>query len=277
MIWTTHSILLRETIFRLTIENKAPLRIGAGRDPPMGSPVDLSVLRIPYEGRFLPYIPGSSLKGVFRSFASLLAKKKGLRKACSGIGGDVCKPDEEGGVESFYTNACLICKIFGSLGYRSLVSFEDAYPIDDRGGFYPYKTGVKRGIRIDRKTGAVSGRSMYDVEYVEPGAKFRFSIWCENLPNYALGLLSKVLLLMHEGEVKLGGFKTRGFGEVSIDTNGLEFRTRPIKHGRMEALDEKDMEFLLHAQTENDYFEASNDAAWELIKKLAEVWENARL
>jgi CRISPR-associated RAMP protein (TIGR02581 family) len=243
----------------------------------VGSPVDLSVLRIPYEGKHLPYIPGSSLKGVFRSFASLLAKKKGLRKACSGVSEDVCKPDEKGGAESFYNNACLICKIFGSPGYRSLASFGDAYPIDDEGRFYPYKTGVRRGIRIGRRTGAVSGSSMYDVEYVEPGAKFRFSIRCKNLPNYALGLLSKVLLLMQEGEAKLGGFKTRGFGGVSIDTNELEFRTEPVKHGRMEALDEKDMEFLLHAETENGYFEASNDAAWELIKKLAEIWEHAKL
>ena len=82
--WTSSSIILREAIFRGYIENISPLRIGVGKEPPLGSKVDLAVIRIKYGEYDIPYIPGSSLKGLFRNHAGRIVSSFGLN-VCSGL------------------------------------------------------------------------------------------------------------------------------------------------------------------------------------------------
>jgi CRISPR/Cas system CSM-associated protein Csm3 (group 7 of RAMP superfamily) len=67
-------MLIRQAIIQADVENTSPLRIGSGREAPLGSQVDLAVLRIHRNGRDEPYIPGSSLKGVFRSVGEAMAR-----------------------------------------------------------------------------------------------------------------------------------------------------------------------------------------------------------
>jgi len=50
VFWTSSSILLREMLIRGYITNIEPLRIGVGKEAPLGSLVDLAVLRINYGG-----------------------------------------------------------------------------------------------------------------------------------------------------------------------------------------------------------------------------------
>jgi len=82
--WSSHRILRREVEISGYMVNESPLRIGAGRVAPLGSTVDLAVVRIRLGDRNVPNIPGSSIKGVFRSVATSLALEKGLR-VCSGL------------------------------------------------------------------------------------------------------------------------------------------------------------------------------------------------
>ncbi|MEM4972577.1 MAG: RAMP superfamily CRISPR-associated protein, partial [Candidatus Hadarchaeales archaeon] len=130
----------------------------------------------------------------------------------------------------------------------------------------------RRGIRVGRKSGKTE--KLFDVEYVEPGAKFSSSIRCLNLPNFALGLLSTALLSLHEGEVKVGGFKTRGFGEVRVE--GVEVKNREIGTGKkMAALDpslDEEVE-VGEMEVENGWLVARGDAAWQVLRKLAQSWE----
>jgi len=297
------NILLRETIFEGIIVNEAPLRIGAGRADTLGSPIDLPVLRIEYAGNSVPYIPGSSIKGAFRSCAESLARTRGL-DVCRGLSKMTCMdikgyPNQEDiklgkfiedrlrsgkieeAVEAIWRGACIICKIFGAPSYSGKVFFSDAYPASIKEA---PRTGIKTGIAIDRRTGAVYGRALFRVEYVEPGAKFKFSIRCRNLPNYALGLISETIHLLNSGFVRIGGFKTHGFGEVRFEDISFKSRDyyeaeemkKPLLRSFKQFNDEADVEVDLSgvARLDEDGWIISEDP-WKVLDRLREAWNNA--
>ncbi|MEM1550489.1 MAG: CRISPR-associated RAMP protein Csx7 [Nitrososphaerota archaeon] len=293
--WLSHSILLRETIFEGSIVNVEPLRIGSGEEPPLGAPVNLAALRIKYNGASIPYIPGSSLKGIFRSYATLLVRQSGL-DACTGLSKETCgdvkvvegkklneyidewmKDGSKDTIKVFYENACLMCKIFGSTRYMSKISFSDAYPIDGKGEVIDVKTNVRTGIAIDRRTGAAQPHALYRVEFVEPGARFRFNIRCRNLPNYAIGMLSLVLKRMSRGLIKIGGFKSRGFGTVRIE--GLKFRSKDFMKepslvmASLEPEVDTEVDLTGVAELKDGWATSEGENAWKTLDKLVEVWD----
>lgn len=304
-MWTSSSILLRETIFKGYINNIGPLRIGSGREPPFGSLVDLAVIKISLNGMEVPYIPGSSLKGVFRSYASNLIKSYGL-DACSGLAKESCidikkvhlkETDKENvlrdlideymrknlskeAMEYFFNNVCLVCKIFGSSLYKSKVIFSDAYPLDENNNILPFRLGTRTGITIDRRIGAVAKGALYTVEYVEPMCKFKFEIRTNNLPNYALGLLSTIIKMINEGEIRIGGSTTRGFGKVKIENLEIYSKDifKEIQESIMHSLEENIDEELNVAnisEIKNGWLYFSKNNAWKLIDLLEGVWNNA--
>ncbi|MEM1966176.1 MAG: RAMP superfamily CRISPR-associated protein [Candidatus Caldarchaeum sp.] len=97
-----------------------------------------------------------------------------------------------------------ICKAFGSSSFSSHVEFQDAYSSGS------VVVGVKSGIAINRRSGAVRRGALYEVEYVKSGHEFSGLITVRNLPNYLMGLISSALDYLNAGIVKLGGFKSRG-------------------------------------------------------------------
>jgi CRISPR-associated RAMP protein (TIGR02581 family) len=293
-------VIIREVVLEGYLVAESPLRIGVGREPPLGSAVDLAVLRINLNGKLVPYIPGSSLKGVFRSTAIQLANRKGLT-VCSGLSKGTCMdlryPEFDGktllekiqeeiknrnyrrAIELFHEKACLLCKVFGAPSFTGHAEFNDSYPINEKGEVQDVPVGVRTGIAINRRTGAVHMGALYQVEYVEPGAQFRFSIRTTNLPNYALGLLARILRMVNEGWVRVGGFKTRGFGELRVE--GLRFAASgpTVQGSKLLAVDEKDKEVDLSGDVSSTQrgLEASGENAWRVLAKLEEVWDNANL
>jgi CRISPR-associated protein Csm3 len=298
--WSAHSVITREVVFEGYLVTESPLRIGVGRESPLGSAVDLAVLRVNLNGKLVPYIPGSSLKGVFRSTAIQLANRKGLT-VCSGLSKGTCMdlryPEFDGktllekiqeeirnrnyrrAIQLFHEKACLLCKVFGAPSFTGHSEFNDSYPINEKGDVQDAPVGVRTGIAINRRTGAVHMGALYQVEYVEPGARFRFSIRTTNLPNYALGLLAKILRMVNEGWVRVGGFKTRGFGELRVE--GLRFAAYglTVQGSKLLAVDEKDKEVDLSGDISSTQrgLEASGENAWRVLAKLEEVWDNANL
>ncbi|MEM3545993.1 MAG: CRISPR-associated RAMP protein Csx7 [Candidatus Bathyarchaeia archaeon] len=302
-LWTSSLINLRESIFRGYIENISPLRIGAGKEPPLSSLVDLAIIKIRYGGYEIPYIPGSSLKGLFRSQAGKMATSLGL-SVCNGLAKDNCVDvkrvtirgreyvlrdliDEcmrdrrsSEAMEYFFNNACIICRIFGSIMYRSKVIFSDAYPIDEDGNLLPFKLGSRTGIAIDRRTGAVVRGALYEVEYIEPGCRFKFEVRCHNLPNYALGLLSSIIRMIDSGEIKIGGFTSRGYGSVKIKK--LEAFVKSFGPGKenkvLSSLEQNidegvDVSDISEFKDGLLYFSENN--VWKLIDRLEGVWYGA--
>ena len=298
--WSAHSVIIREVVLEGYFVAESPLRIGVGRESPLGSAVDLAVLRINLNGKLVPYIPGSSLKGVFRSTAIQLANRKGLT-VCSGLSKGTCMdlryPEFDGktllekiqeeiknrnyrrAIELFHEKACLLCKVFGAPSFTGHSEFNDSYPINEKGEVLDASVGVRTGIAINRRTGAVHKRHFYQVEYIEPGARFKFSIRTTNLPNYALGLLTKILRMVNEGWVRVGGFKTRGFGELRVD--GLRFAASgaTVQGSKLLAVDENDREVDLSGDISSTQrgLEASGENAWRVLAKLEEVWDSVKL
>ena len=297
--WTSSKVLLRETKITGYITNVEPLRIGAGKVDKLGSPIDLPVIKVSYMGVELPCIPGSSLKGVFRAHAEALARARGLA-VCSGLAKETCMDKKQvngralrehieillkqgkssEAIEAFASTACLMCKVFGAPSYASKVDFSDAYPLDTEGNIIPYRLGERTGIAIDRRTGAVYGKALYRVQYVEPGAKFKLRISSYNLPNYALGLLASVLKLVDSGLAKIGGFKTRGFGSVKIEQLEIAHREHEAsQEAKLKPLDPADVEVDLTevATVKEGQIVAEGQMAWKAIEKLMEAWESANL
>ncbi|MEM0482917.1 MAG: CRISPR-associated RAMP protein Csx7, partial [Nitrososphaerota archaeon] len=279
-----------------------PLRVGMGRVDTPDVTTDLPVIRVKElrSGIEVPYIPGSSLKGVFRSAAESIAKSEGVKPdPCSGLSKNNCmaarrvegqtledfvktllrKNAIRDALKSFADNACLLCKVFGAPTYRSKVVFEDAYPVDEGGKLTSVPTGIKMGIAIDRTTGAVATGALYRVEYVEPGALFSFSFNSTNLPNYALGLLAEVFTLLDDGLIRVGGFKSRGFGRVRADDVSLMVRHySPIsgEAGRLDTLgDPGDRSVSLTPSDVRDEWVIFRGPELEaLLKELRRVWKD---
>jgi CRISPR-associated RAMP protein, SSO1426 family len=224
--WILHNKLYRSITLYVNYVNKSPLRIGAGKGRSLTSLVDLAVLRININGKELPYIPGSSLKGVFRSTTENIARSYNISNIC--YGGeegsqrefrneldDAIKNNDIERIKETLNRLCLCCKIFGSSSYASHIIFSDAYVNGD------FMLGVKTGIAINRRSGSVKRGALYEVEYVNPGVSFNGEIILNNLPNYAIGLIAKVIDYINSGIVKIGGFKSRGFGEVECKINNI--------------------------------------------------------
>jgi CRISPR-associated RAMP protein (TIGR02581 family) len=308
-------VIIREVVLEGYLVAESPLRIGVGREPPLGSAVDLAVLRINLNGKLVPYIPGSSLKGVFKSTAIQLVNRKGLT-VCSGLSKGTCMDreytesrettlldellgeedgkkkltlrsqiqnlikngDVRGAIALFHEKACLLCKVFGAPSFTGHVEFNDSYPVNEKGEVQVAPVGIRAGIAINRRTGSVHS-GPYHVEYVEPGARFRFSIRTTNLPNYALGLLAKILRMVNEGWVRVGGFKTRGFGELRVE--GLRFTASgpTVQGSKLLAVDEKDKEVDLSGDISSTQrgLEASGENAWRVLAKLEGVWDSVKL
>ncbi|MGQ9690650.1 MAG: RAMP superfamily CRISPR-associated protein [Thermoproteota archaeon] len=140
--------------------NETPLRIGVGREPPLGAPVDLAVYRV----NGVPCIPGSSLKGIFRSLTESLAISIGISVHSPW---DSKKIEQEAKDLDF----CPVCGIFGSTEIASHIRVYDAYPKDRAS-----HTFIKTGISIDREFGSVRPGALFMEECVVPNTIWFFKM-----------------------------------------------------------------------------------------------------
>ena len=228
--WFAHYKLYRDIKLSVNYKTLSPLRIGASKGKSLFSPIDLQVLRININGKELPYIPGSSLKGVFRSASESITKSYNIETCLSGSCSEVIKNgvtrneclqdairnNDVNRVINILNEYCLCCKLFGSNTYASHIKFVDAYPNEDK-----VRLGVKTGIAINRRSGGVQ-KGPFDVEFVSPNSEFNGEIILTNTPNYAIGLLAKVIDNINAGFIRLGGFKSRGFGKVKLTITSIE-------------------------------------------------------
>lgn len=304
--WIGHFDRYRVIEIHGVVVNKEPLRIGAGKTSVLGSPIDLPILRVRLNDRDVPFIPGSSWKGVFRSYFDTVIRSNG-GFTCEPTGKATCMSQpvvcdycgseiEEDRLEKIarrlsaagnyqvlrrllWENLCLSCKLFGSQSYKSKIVFYDSFPLSE------VRIGVRAGIAIDRRTGAAAQRALYQVEYIEPGAEFSFHITMDTIPNYAVGLLVQALKDLKAGLVKIGGFKTRGFGLVDLKDivvevkvfheKGGSIRDNKIVLSPLDSLD-KEVEVETASSSGNAYplvpDPFKGNSAWSLLEKFLSVW-----
>ncbi|NHV98445.1 MAG: CRISPR-associated protein Csm3 [Thaumarchaeota archaeon] len=208
--------------------NETPLRIGTGREPPLGAAVDVAVYRI--DG--IPCIPGSSLKGVFRSLVESIALSKGMR-AHSPWDEDEIKQEAKDG------NFCSICGIFGSTELASHIKIYDAYPKNGSA-----RTFTKTGVSIDREFHAARPGLLFTEELVVPNTLWSFRMDVLNirfLPEPDIDdpraeLLGGLLDYLLKMGISVGARKGVGCGLLKLRT--AKWSTYSLEGGEIKILSE---------------------------------------
>ncbi len=265
--------MIRRVEIKGVVRNVSPLRIGTRDTVDFTSTSKAQLLKT---SNGIPYISGSSWKGVFRSTGEAVAKIKGI-KVCTGLTKETCV-DKLGNFQDlilrnpevkkiFWEKTCLNCKVFGAPSVLSAVYFFDSFPIN-------YKIGVKTIIAVSRESGAVSKGALATVEYVEPNSTFSFLMLGENMPNYAIGYILTIMKEIHNGNSQVGGYKSRGFGFLKFDNVSLRITHYSEKSGSdnlLLPLDEYD------SKAEYTQGELKGDEFFEKNSSLMEVFNNAKI
>jgi len=212
-----------------TLRMKTALSVGSRASLlPAGS--DLPVIKTP-EG--VPFIPGSSLKGVVRTYVErVLRTLDGMNTQHPGQRLWACDPldedrrcvtgaqkkalfeqageDDARFTELIWQHSCTACRLFGSPWLASRVAFQDAM-LANRESLLRL-TEVRDGVGIDRDLGSAKTGIKYDFETVPAGAEFGITIVVENAEEWEVGLLLLALKAIEKGELPIGGKTTRGPG-----------------------------------------------------------------
>ncbi len=213
--------LMNQAIFYYELETYSPLLIqGKGNGSLSPTDVDITYIKTYKDGKQIPYIPGSSLKGVFRSYSEgilkpascdIVGKKRkyteaGEEKECLSQANKQYKYMD--GTER-YKKSCLVCKLFGSDTLKSRVAFSNAYPIED------CKIETAGLTAIDRVKGGAKQGALRDIEYVGYGI-FAGKASLTNFAPYQIKLILNNLQALERGEIRLGSYTSKGFGEMGV-------------------------------------------------------------
>ena len=179
---------------KIKIETRSPVTIGAGKSAVDPLAPDIPLLR---DSLGKPVIPGSTLKGFFRSYM-----EKGLASA---------------GVRNY---SGLIGNLFGKIvereGWGSKLLFSDATVVGS------YKILSREHIQLDPRTMTVV-QGPFEQEYVPSGTVFEGVIDFRNIPPSILSLLSLVASFAEIGVARIGRSKSRGYGRVKITFDNPAF------------------------------------------------------
>lgn len=227
-----------------TLRCETALRIGCGKTL-FTEQTDLPVMR---DATGKPLLPGSSLKGairaqveaILRAQGELQAEKKGMiaaqrqtelqRWACDPIGQNHCCESQEvrdrraqGSLKTrtpatdrakeareVVLHACYACRIFGAPGLQSHVLFSDARVEGDA------TPEQRHGVALDRDLARAANKRKYEFEVMPIGSRFPLRIDVQALPLALEGALLAALELLSEGYLRLGGFKSRGMGQMTL-------------------------------------------------------------
>ena len=209
-----------------TVETQTGIRVGAGRSTAViGS--DLPVVR---DAEGAPYIPGSSFKGVLRSYVESILRSFSEERSvvCNPVNQNeqcITKEEMENLKEKrsdqlIIDNICWVCKFFGSSWYASKLQIRDLYvPGDQWFGQFQQRDGVA----IDRDTETSVQGHLYDFEVVPAGTPFEFHAIVENATDWQLGMLYLGLSAFKKGDLTIGGASSRGLGVITLKLDSAHY------------------------------------------------------
>lgn len=226
------SKLRNEAIIEFDMHTESPLFIKSSDEDQLNPASAEHTFFVTYRnGKLVPTIPGSTMKGVFRSTAELLLEDMDVcnlfskNKSCSGRinkeekegKGEIDNIEKESLGKSRYKGSCPVCKLFGSQVLKSRITFCDAYPVGD------YKTGRRASVAIDRITGASKKGALFDFEYIED-AVFRCKVYLRNFFRWHIKLLFEIFNRIDEGYTTFGGFSSKGLGRMKVSNESITVR-----------------------------------------------------
>ncbi|MHA1766094.1 MAG: type III CRISPR-associated RAMP protein Csx7 [Promethearchaeota archaeon] len=243
MNYLNHGKLLRKINIYGDLIAKSRIHIGAGRSQEsLFIETENPIIKIKKDGIDLPYIPGSSLKGIFRSACESLLKTASFGTCnldenikCYEVGRDLEILKKENVKEELLAKInelCYACKIFGGNGYASNIYILDALPRE----IMNVQTGISPGIAINRRDGTVIRGAYFTFEHVNPNSLFNFELQIQNLPNFLLGLLFSVIFLINEQVVLVGGKKRAGLGKIALTIKRVVYESINPKDGKITSI-----------------------------------------
>lgn len=240
--------LVNEAYCTLRITTTGPLLVKSGGATIIGP--DMTPVLTYRNGKQEIFIPGSSLKGVFRShiekivcslksrvvcypFAGhdnkevdLTQRRKDYRDSCSDLQTTLAKDtlmraklDAE--TDFVYEHSCPTCRLFGSTGFIGRMAIGDAYLVSES------ITEQRDGIGIDRFTGGASHSAKFELEVVSSGVSFETNIHLRNFEIWQLGMLFVVLQDLEDELIRLGSGRSRGLGSVKAQISAVGQHNQP--------------------------------------------------
>ena len=203
-----------------TLTARTALRIGAGRSQAL-SGSDLPVLR-DTAGR--PFIPGASLKGALRARAEALLVAAGqdvhdfqgledaLRNTIQPIITGAKKDSDK--AQEIWSKSTLIDLTFGAPWVAGRLFVRDA-PVLAESWFGQHE--VRNGVGLNRDTETAEENILYNYEVTPAGTQFAFRLTLENAEDWQRGLVLLLLRPFERGEAAIGGFRSRGLGQVQLE------------------------------------------------------------
>jgi len=242
-----HKQLFNEAVIEYTVIPTGPILIKAGEGGADPTRPDMEFVRTWKDGQQIPYLPGSSLKGVLRAHCERIARtlQKTLLRDAPPLSCNPVKDGRQWGRDDFACNkyferkdvkedierlakggqpegatifrrSCFICQLFGNTSLAGHLRTADAYPLDvDK-----VHTEERDGVAIDRVFGSVAV-GPFQLEVVTQG-EFATRLYLKNFTVAQLGLVALALRDLKAGRVGVGFGKSRGLGQVTARLDRLE-------------------------------------------------------
>lgn len=227
----------------IRITTASPLTIGSGRRPLDPASPDIPQIR---DALGRPVIPGSTLKGFFRTHISRFLYSQGI--------------------QNYYS---IVRSIFGftsrEIRFASRVMFTDAYvqketPILSR-----------QHIKINPRTMGVE-HGPFEQEYIPENTTFTAELHFRNMPLSLLALFSIVKSMAKLGIARLGRSKSRGYGKINLELGDLDFhiigKGRSLKY---ELMLNQEIHVNIDILIENDKVKIKDNLMPEYIEGKYEV------
>lgn len=230
--------LVNEAFCTLQITTTGPLLVKSGHASISGP--DMTPVLTWRGGKQEVFLPGSSLKGVFRSHLEKIVcslkprvvcypfegsedkqtdvqqRQQYYRDSCGGMFNQYAKRSEdnrrrlEERTDLIYAASCPTCRLFGSTGFIGRLAISDAYLASNSKELKEQRDGVG----IDRLTGGASHGAKFELEVVSSGVVFETDIHLRNFEIWQLGMLFVMLQDMEDELVRIGSGRSRGLGKV---------------------------------------------------------------
>lgn len=232
--------LVNEAHLRLHITTTGPLLIKSGYVTVIGA--DMTPVLTYRNGQQEVYLPGSSLKGVFRSHLEKVTNSIKARVACNPLtqaGGSQASAEARKAAigqlylsscgqylenkaraqkdlpsHQAYADSCPICRLFGSTSFIGRVAIDDAYLPGDAMGRQDL-IEHRDGVAIDRLTGGAAGPAKFDLNVVATGTAFETTIHLRNFEIWQLGMLFILLQDLEDELIRIGSGRSRGLGKIT--------------------------------------------------------------
>lgn len=183
---------------------------------------DMAFIRMPTPDGMMPFLPGSSLKGVLRSGTEALLRA---------MDEQVCDSTSSPCAQA--VSRCRTCLLFGSVHGASVVTVEDGLPWPPDGTPEERVSALARvhrartirtGVAIDRQTGAAAPNKLFDLEALV-NVSFFPRLTLRNPAAWQAAALCTALQLLDDGILRIGSGTTRGFGRVRVVYRTLSLRS----------------------------------------------------